>query len=44
MVGTDVGALFRCEQGFRRIKRYDKIAGLIEVIEREQGDLASAAA
>jgi len=32
--------IFYCEQGFRRIKGYDQIAGLIEAIEREQGDTA----
>jgi putative transposase len=36
--------IFYCEQGFRRIKGYDQIAGLIEAIEREQGDAVSAAA
>jgi len=33
-----------CEKGFRRIKGYDQIAGLVEAIEREQEDAASAAA
>jgi len=36
--------IFYCERGFRRIKGYDQIAGLIERIEREQGDTVSAAA
>lgn len=36
--------IFYCEQGFRRIKGYDQIAGLIKAIEREQGDAVSAAA
>jgi putative transposase len=33
-----------CEQGFRRIKGHDQIAGLMETIERLQGDTVSAAA
>lgn len=33
-----------CEQGFRRIKGYSRIADLIERIEREQGDTVSVAA
>ncbi|MGD0664022.1 MAG: IS256 family transposase [Syntrophorhabdales bacterium] len=36
--------IFYCEQGFRRIKGYDQIAGLVEAIEREQGDAVSVAA
>ena len=36
--------IFYCEKGFRRIKGYDQIAGLIEAIEREQGDAVSVAA
>jgi len=36
--------IFYCEQGFRRIKGYDQIAGLIQAIEREQGDAVSVAA
>jgi putative transposase len=36
--------LFYCEQGFRRIKGYDQIAGLIQAIEQEQGDAVSVAA
>ena len=30
-----------CEKGFRRIKGYDQIAGVVEAIEREQGDAVS---
>jgi transposase-like protein len=33
-----------CEKGFRRIKGYNQIAALIETIEKEQEDAASAAA
>jgi transposase-like protein len=36
--------IYYCEKGFRRIKGYEQIAGLIETIEREQGEAASAAA
>jgi len=36
--------IFYCEKGFRRIKGYDQIAGLVEAIEREQGDAVSVAA
>jgi transposase-like protein len=36
--------IFYCEQGFRRIKGYDQIAGLLQAIEREQGDAVSVAA
>jgi len=36
--------IFYCEQGFRRIKGYDQITGLIARIEREQGAAVSAAA
>jgi len=33
-----------CEKGFRRIKGYDQIAGVVETIGRVQGDAASVAA
>lgn len=36
--------IFYCEQGFRRIKGCDQIAGLVGAIEREQGDPVSVAA
>lgn len=36
--------IFYCEKGFRRVKGYDQIAGLVEAIEREQGDAVSVAA
>jgi transposase-like protein len=36
--------IFYCEEGFRRIKGHDQIAGLLETIEREQGDAVSVAA
>lgn len=36
--------LLHCEQGFRRIKGYTALAGLIASIEKEQGDQVSAAA
>jgi putative transposase len=36
--------IFYCERGFRRIKGYDQIAGVLETIERVQGSAVSAAA
>ena len=36
--------IFYCEKGFRRIKGYDQIAGLVETIERVQGDVVAVAA
>jgi len=36
--------IFYCEKGFKRIKGYDQIAGVVETIERVQGDAVSVAA